>query len=288
MRAAATRRFRRHCAALLVLLMVTVVAGRVTTGQVSASRGTDGFLSVNGVRLHYVDWGGDGQPLLFLTGLGDSAHRFDEFASSFVDRFHVLGLTRRGQAESGKPSNGYDTSTLAGDVKGFLDALKIKRVNIVGHSIAGDEMTLLAGRYHDSVAKLVYMDAAYDRARSYELVRKAGLPDPSFSSESIAAIERQSRTFHPDYAKVRAPALGFFVVYDSAPVTADMDTPTRGRIEAFYRDFGKAFTDEQIRLFRTTLKNAQVVELHDAHHYLFEDPKHKATVIEQTRAFLFR
>jgi alpha-beta hydrolase superfamily lysophospholipase len=118
--AAATRRFPCHCAALLVLLMGTVVAGRVTTGQLSASRGKDGFLSVNGVRLHYVDWGGTGEPLLFLTGLGDSAHRFDEFASNFVDRFHVLGLTRRGQAESGTPPDGYDTSTLADDVKGFL------------------------------------------------------------------------------------------------------------------------------------------------------------------------
>jgi pimeloyl-ACP methyl ester carboxylesterase len=268
--------------------MGTVVAGRVTTGQLSASRGKDGFLSVTGVRLHYVDWGGTGEPLLFLTGLGDSAHRFDEFASNFVDRFHVLGLTRRGQAESGTPPDGYDTSTLADDVKGFLDALKITRANIVGHSIAGDEMTLLAGRHPEHVGKLVYMDAAYDRARSYELVRKAKLPDPSFSSESIAAIERQSRAFHPDYSKVRAPALGFFVVYDSAPVTADMDAATRGRIESFYRDFGKAFTDEQIRLFRTTLRNAQVVELHGADHYIFQDPRHRAKVVEETRAFLLR
>ena len=57
----------------------------------------DGFVPVNGIRLHYVDWGGAGPSLLFLTGLGDSAHSFDHLAVGFTDRFHVLGLTRRGR-----------------------------------------------------------------------------------------------------------------------------------------------------------------------------------------------
>ena len=224
--------------------------------------------------------------MLFLTGLGDSAHRFDAMARNFTDRFHVIGLTRRGQGQSDKPDTGYDTATLANDSKGFLDALKIKRANLIGHSLAGDEMTLFASVHPSYVARLVYMDAAYDRARSYELVRKAGLPDPSFPTQSITALEKASRNFHPDYTKVHAPALGFFVVYDSAPVSADMDQATRSRIEAYYRDYGKAYTNEQIALFRKTLRASRVVELHDADHYIFRDPKYQAQVREEIRIFL--
>ena len=84
----------------------------------------DGFVSVNGIRLHYVDWGGAGPSLLFLTGLGDSAHSFDHLAVGFTDRFHVLGLTRRGQGESDKPSSGYDPRSLAEDIRAFLDVMK--------------------------------------------------------------------------------------------------------------------------------------------------------------------
>jgi len=53
-------------------------------------------VSVDGVRLHSVDWGGNGPPILFLINGGNgSAHTFDSFAPQFTQRFHVLGLTRR-------------------------------------------------------------------------------------------------------------------------------------------------------------------------------------------------
>ena len=57
-------------------------------------------MSVNGVSLHYLDWGGDGQPLLLLAGLFGSAHGFDEIAPVFARDFHVLALTRRGHGKS--------------------------------------------------------------------------------------------------------------------------------------------------------------------------------------------
>jgi hypothetical protein len=63
-----------------------------------AQAAQDGFVSVNGLRLHYVDWGGRGPTLLFLTGGGNgSAHTFDSFAPRFADpqrisnRLDVLG-----------------------------------------------------------------------------------------------------------------------------------------------------------------------------------------------------
>ena len=122
------------------------------------------FVNVNGIRLHYLDWGGRGSVLLFLAGLGCSAHIFDRFAPRFVDKFRVLALTRRGHGESDYPETGYDIDTLTEDIRQFMDCLKIDQVILAGHSLAGIELSRFAALYPYRVLKLVYLDAAYDYA----------------------------------------------------------------------------------------------------------------------------
>lgn len=126
-----------------------------------------GFVTLyESVRLHYLDFGGDGAPLLLLAGSGNSAHVFDGFAPQLVDDFHVLALTRRGTGESSQPEVGYDTATLAADIEGFVTTVGLGPVNLVGHGLAGAEMTRLAVDHPEVVNKLVYLDAAYDWADS--------------------------------------------------------------------------------------------------------------------------
>ena len=111
------------------------------------------------VRLEVLDWGGTGETMVLLTGLGDNAHVYDQFASHFTDRFHVIGITRRGFGRSTQPADGYDLDTRARDDIAVLDALKIRRAVFVGHSMAGTELSKLAADYPDRVSKLVYLDA---------------------------------------------------------------------------------------------------------------------------------
>src|SRR6185437_4605770 len=99
------------------------------------------------VRLHYLDFGGSGLPLIFLAGLGNTAHAFDDFAPAFTDHFHVIALTRRGFGESDHPENGYETPRLVQDIVAAMDALRIPRASFIGHSIAGEELTRLAGTF---------------------------------------------------------------------------------------------------------------------------------------------
>jgi pimeloyl-ACP methyl ester carboxylesterase len=121
------------------------------------------FVNVNSIRLHYLDWGGNGPILLFLPGMGCNAHIFDRFAPRFTDQFHVLALTRRGHGESDHPETGYDIDTLTEDIRLFLDTLKIARAILAGHSMAGVEMSHFAAIHPERVLRLVYLDAAFYR-----------------------------------------------------------------------------------------------------------------------------
>ena len=131
------------------------------------------------VRLEILDWGGAGPHLLLLAGHGDSAHVFDDCALQLVSKFRVLALTRRGFGASSQPQRGYDLATLVQDIARVITVLKIAPVHLVGHSIAGDEMTRFAGTYPQLLGKLVYLEAAYDRIEARRVEASfPKLPEP--------------------------------------------------------------------------------------------------------------
>jgi pimeloyl-ACP methyl ester carboxylesterase len=159
------------------------------------------FVNVNGINLHYLDWGGDGDVLLFLAGMGCNAHIFDGFAPRFVDKFHVMALTRRGHGESDHPESGYDVDTLTEDIFQFLGALGIEKVILAGHSMAHVELSHFAVLYPEKILKLVYLDAAFDRmSTAYKemlaknpllQIQPPGLNDDHFTVEDyFAAMKR--------------------------------------------------------------------------------------------------
>ena len=113
----------------------------------------------NGIQIETLDWGGSGPPIVFLSGLGNTAHIFDDFAVNFSPEYRVVALSRRGFGASSKPETGYTTADRSGDVIGVLDALQIESATIVGHSIAGDELSFLGVNFPDRVNGLIYLDA---------------------------------------------------------------------------------------------------------------------------------
>jgi non-heme chloroperoxidase len=122
-----------------------------------------GFITVQrGVKIHYLDFGGTGPPLLLVPGIGNTAHAYDDFAPGLIDRFHVYAMTRRGFGESSHPAKGYDIPRLAQDIRTVMDSLHLTQVELVGHSFAGQEMTHFARAYPARVHKLVYLDGAFD------------------------------------------------------------------------------------------------------------------------------
>jgi len=167
---------RRKTSLIAAALFATssILAGQ-TRPWIDVSGHTESLVSVGtGVKVEVLDWGGTGPPLVLLTGLGNTAHVFDHFAHQFTDRFHVLGVTRRGYGASSHPTAGYDIATRANDILAISDHFKFDRILLVGHSIAGDELTRLAATFPTRVLALVYLDAAYDRTQVKQL------PQPSY------------------------------------------------------------------------------------------------------------
>jgi non-heme chloroperoxidase len=123
------------------------------------------FVSVDkDVRLEVLDWGGSGRPIVLLAGGGNTAHVFDDFAPKLTAHFHVYGITRRGFGASGYAATDDPADRLGDDVVAVIAALKLKRPILVGHSIAGVELSSVANSHPDRVAGLVYLDAAYSYA----------------------------------------------------------------------------------------------------------------------------
>lgn len=122
-----------------------------------------GYITVErNVRLHYLDFGGTGPALLLLPGIGNTAHAYDDFAPGLTDKFHVYALTRRGFGESSHPEKGYDMPRLVEDIRTAMDSLKLRQVDLVGHSFAGQEMTRFVREHPERVRRMVYLDGAFD------------------------------------------------------------------------------------------------------------------------------
>ncbi len=112
-----------------------------------------------------IDWGGHGPALVLLAGLGESGHIYNDLAPRLTDRFRVIALTRRGHgASSHADTSTYVLDTLAADIRAVMDSLRLTRASLIGHSIAGAEITRFAARFPERVDKLVYLDASHDFA----------------------------------------------------------------------------------------------------------------------------
>jgi pimeloyl-ACP methyl ester carboxylesterase len=277
----------------------------------------DRFVTLDGVRFHYLDWGGDGGPMLLLAGLGCTAHVFAELAPHLTDRFRVLALSRRGHGLTDQVRSGYALVDAAEDARGLLDALEIERAHMVGHSMGGGEVSALAARHPDRVASVVYLDGAYDwadRAASAEAAEDepvwAASPDRFASYEDFAEFVR---SMDPEFEKIWGPAFDAMcrALVDTHPdgsVTEKLSdaeaAPFVEALEEFRHPYaeiaspalaiyavadsskGSAATwraDCRHR-FAAEIASGQVLEIPDASHYLFID--HRDDVLLAMRTFL--
>jgi pimeloyl-ACP methyl ester carboxylesterase len=207
----------------------------------NALNDTNDFVNVNGIRLHYLDWGGTGPALIFLTGMGSSAYIFNKFAPRFADKFRVLALTRRGHGDSDYPETGYDADTLVEDIRQFMDCLKIETASLAGHSLAGVELTHFAATHPERVDKLIYLDALDDRRREQAILAQNPLNTAEMRQEESAP----PRTFE-EYTTILKREVPEFAAIWSDLWDEELSHNVRVNEDGVYVDRMPAFVEEAI------------------------------------------
>jgi non-heme chloroperoxidase len=204
----------------LVLLALIVQAKAAKSSQ---------FVDVgDGVKLEVLDWGGDGWPVILLPGSGNTAHVFENFAPKLIEccHVHVYGITRRGFGSSSKPERGYSTPDLAEDVFRVMQALNLQRPIIMGHSVAGSEITFLGQKISSALSALIYLDAnadpldfPWENAEYREVVTQAakGAPAPPKRTAADNASVEAYQAYQKRMGEAPFPSEEIRNMYEMSP-----------------------------------------------------------------------
>lgn len=153
------------------------------------------FADVNGMRVHYLDYGGDGPTLVMTHGLTANARFFDGLAAALVPEIRLVSVDLRGRGLSDKPDDGYTLEDHTGDVLGLLDHLGIEQANIGGHSYGGLLTYHIATHHQERVRSCVVLDTPIEvdesiLTRIKPSLDRLGQVVPSWD-DYIAAVRRQ-------------------------------------------------------------------------------------------------
>ncbi|MBV8637431.1 MAG: alpha/beta hydrolase [Candidatus Eremiobacteraeota bacterium] len=227
------------------------------------------MVSVDGnVKDEVLDWGGTGRPVMLLAGLGNTAHIWYSLIPSLTAKYHVYSLTRRGFGTSSKPSvsaANYSADRLGDDVVAAMNALNIEKPVLVGHSMAGEELSDIGTRYPQKVAALIYLEAGYWYALRTPASSPVPLGTPLPGGPPIAPIakviiEDPGRTFT---GPINVPILALFAD------PHDMHGHVPDAQIAWAESNDKKQMDAVADAFAHGLRNAKVIRVPNANEYIF-------------------
>ncbi|MCK9496037.1 MAG: alpha/beta hydrolase [Dehalococcoidia bacterium] len=200
------------------------------------SKPRDEFVEVNDLKLHYREWGDtrSRHALLMLHGYAATSEMWSDVATDLAREFRVIALDQRGYGQSDRAEDmDYTRSTQLEDLEAFVDAVGLRSLTLVGHSLGGALAICYAAEHPEVVTALVVVEAAPEVLRSgIEGLRRLLLTGESF--ESVDAAVDAFRQFQP-YASTEQLERR---VHSVLRIGED------GRLAW---DFDEAFRDPQIR-----------------------------------------
>jgi len=114
-----------------------------------------------GIRMHYAEQGESrGEPIILLHGYSDSWFSFSKVLTPLARESRVYALDLRGHGKTDKPAAGYHMRDLAADVVAFMDAKRIDRATVIGHSMGGFVAQQVALAAPKRVSRLVLVGTA--------------------------------------------------------------------------------------------------------------------------------
>jgi len=158
----------------------------------------DQDLMIDGLRIHYLDWGNPDLPaVVFLHGGGLNAHTWDLPCLAMRDRFHCIAPDLRGHGDSEwSPKMAYRIADHSHDVVGLADRLELRRFALVGMSLGGMAAMSLAGLAPERLTSLTIIDAGTEiRLESAQRIRRFMTEVTVF--DSIDDVIERAIAFNP-------------------------------------------------------------------------------------------
>jgi pimeloyl-ACP methyl ester carboxylesterase len=121
-------------------------------------------LTVNGLRLHYLEWGRpDARPVICVHGYTSCAQAFNALARRLGDRVRLIAMDVRGHGESEWSADAaYDYPDQAADLAGLADALVSGPFVLIGTSMGGVIAMTYAAGHADRLRGLLLNDIGPD------------------------------------------------------------------------------------------------------------------------------
>jgi esterase len=198
---------------------------------------------IGATRLHYLDWGGSGTPILFLHGGGLNAHTWDCVAAMLSNRYRCVALDQRGHGDSEwSPVVDYRIAAHVGDIEGFIEATRLERPILVGQSLGGLNSIAYASRHSSQMRGMVIVDvgpevsaSAAERIRDFASTPELDSPD--------AFLERAVK-FNP----IRDPSVLRRSLYYNLRETPAGKWTFKHDQRRRSDDAMRSFTEERVRL----------------------------------------
>lgn len=107
----------------------------------------------------YYEVSGEGDPLLFLHGLGSSTRDWEYQVPVFSKKYKVITVDARGHGRSDKPAGPYSVAQFAADIAEFIRMMKTGPVHIASLSMGGVIAFQLAVDYPDLIRSMCITNA---------------------------------------------------------------------------------------------------------------------------------
>jgi esterase len=176
----------------------------------------DRFATVNGLRIHYLDWGTAGRrPLILLHGIARLARTFDHLAPHFSRDYHVIAVDMRGHGDSDwDPRGDYLVEDYTRDVEGLIEQLGLRDIVLWGNSTGGRVAQVLAGSRPELVAAVIVEDVGPERPPAISDRRAKRMAEEEKGWASTDELLAQVKATYPRTPELLLRA---FVAHGSRP-----------------------------------------------------------------------
>jgi esterase len=164
---------------------------------------TSRTVGIGGLTFHYADWAGSGPPVVLLHGLSGHARTWDHTAAALQSQYRVLALDQRGHGDTDWAPR-YGLGPMSEDVLGFLDALDLPEVTLIGLSMGGLVSFVFAAAHPERVQRMVIMDIGPEIAPAGSAnVASSLAANDTFRSEDEAFAQARAANPRPADATLR-------------------------------------------------------------------------------------